>query len=94
MEFTKGEWEVWKDNPRMVLTDKGGYRPNASMLSLASKEEMVANAKLIAAAPDLLEALDKMSQCFQYRIESGEKLTPKEKQIWEQAEKAIEKALK
>ena len=59
MEFkgTKDEWVVSKENPKMVLTISGGYKPNAMMLTSVSKEEMKANAKLIAAAPELLKAL-------------------------------------
>ncbi len=51
---TKGEWEVSKDNPKIILTSNGAYKPNDVMLSLSSAPEMQANAKLIAASPTLL----------------------------------------
>ena len=54
---TQGEWEVYKNNPKMVLTDKGAYSPNARMVAITTKEEMIANAKLIAASKKLLKAL-------------------------------------
>ncbi len=54
---TKGEWEVYKANPKMVLTDLGAYKPSAIMLSTCDKKEMLSNAKLIAAAPLILYAL-------------------------------------
>jgi hypothetical protein len=54
---TQGEWEVYKNNPKMVLTDKGAYSPNARMVAITTKEELIANAKLIAASKKLLKAL-------------------------------------
>ena len=54
---TKGEWEVSKESSEMVLTDNGAYRPNSMLKYSATKEVLFANAKLIAAAPELLKAL-------------------------------------
>ena len=53
---TKGEWEVSKESSEMVLTDNGAYRPNSMLKYSATKEVLFANAKLIAAAPELLKA--------------------------------------
>ena len=74
MEFkgTKDEWVVSKENPKMVLTISGGYKPNAMMLTSVSKEEMKANAKLIAAAPELLEALLEVKEILQKAWPKGE----------------------
>ena len=80
---TKGEWEV-NANTDMILTDNGAYRPNSVMITLATKEELEANAYLIAAAPDLLEALqDLVKICEENNV--GAEL--------ELSKKAIEKAL-
>ena len=80
---TKGGWEIGSDL-KSILTDKGAYRPNAINTVNCSEQELKANAKLIAAAPDLLEAL--MS------IENDKGIIPKT--IWDMRNKAIEKALK
>ena len=65
---TKGEWVVSDKNPMMVLTDNGAYRSNAMQVVNSSVEELKANAKLIAAAPDLLSAL----QHFMTDYKNGE----------------------
>jgi len=90
MEFkgTKGSWEIDKDE-EMVLTDIGGYRPNALQKLNSFKTELKANAQLIAAAPDLLKALQLMVNNFEdYQKETGAK-----NQAIFKAKSAINKAL-
>ena len=57
---TKGKSEVSINNPKMVLTDNGAYKPNAMMLSTASAEEMKANAILISDAFNTVNECDMM----------------------------------
>jgi hypothetical protein len=66
MKHTKGEWTFLKDgcNYRVYRKSKFPSYPNKYIAFIASealdkKEEVEANAKLIAAAPKLLEALQK-----------------------------------
>lgn len=100
MEFTgtKGEWEVWKGNPKMVLTDKGSYKPNVVMLNSASKEEMVANAKLIAAAPENTKCNLESMELLKSLIANGQindlKMISVCKLMIKKQEQAIQKALK
>ena len=103
MEFkgTKGSWRILSKNKKeqfYLITGKDetcnndrdlqvcqinfGFHPIKSQLDCTE-----ANAKLIASAPDLLEALQEMLPHFR-------KLTSTEKEISLKARKAIEKALK
>lgn len=72
MEFkgTKGEWEVYDNGNFPEIKLKGQYVGQICMMpysnaefekAVNSKEENEANAKLIAAAPDLLQALQKIA---------------------------------
>ena len=86
LEFkgTKGEWDtdenlVVRNNERVNICDSW----NMGGESFPNIKEAIANAKLIAAAPDLLEAL--MS------IENDDNSIPKA--IWNMRNKAIAKAL-
>ena len=70
MSYTKGPWEVdcYPDGGFSV-TGKGGhcgldYYVICARTAHARKEETHANARLIAAAPDLLEALQKLERYF------------------------------
>lgn len=55
-KFTKGNWTVL--NNRRVISDKKTVAILHSDMIEASEEEIQANLKLIAAAPEMLEALD------------------------------------
>ena len=89
MEFkgTKGEWYVVGSEPAEIATDK------TSICFLGRQDyfnidiEQRANAKLIAAAPELLEALQKSQK---YLVELG---TPESAQMYYKGMKAINKAL-
>jgi hypothetical protein len=59
-KFTKGEWKYRtnKDYDTTVFNSKNGLTvANVSKWSVKSKEELEANAKLIAAAPEMFESL-------------------------------------
>lgn len=85
MEFkgTKGEWYVVSSEPAEISTDQRTIC-FLSIQDYHNKDiQQIANAKLIAAAPELLEAL--MS------IENDNNTIPKS--IWDMRNKAIKKAL-
>lgn len=69
MEFkgTSGKWNIHEDKEIGLLI--GGYNPISDVCTVhryGDKTEENANAKLIASAPELLEALQKI-----YQIEDG-----------------------
>ena len=72
LEFkgTQGEWVVNVNNPKSMLTNMGGYMPNSIQVVACSKDELLANAKLISAAPELLKALQESQK---YLVELGTK---------------------
>lgn len=53
-KHTPGHWEVEKDDKTVVSTSDYNI---AFVVTLPSKEETTANARLISAAPDMAEAL-------------------------------------
>jgi len=59
LKITKGEWTYSKYEPYDygVYSEEGDGRDIALVRSKKDEEESVANAKLIAAAPELLKAL-------------------------------------
>ena len=88
---TKGEWFscCTDSTPHYLFTHEGelticSFIKNQESGVEYNDEEMKANAKLIAAAPDLLEAL--------LNIENDDNHIPKS--IWDLRNKAINKALK
>jgi|TARA_R110000764_G_scaffold184052_1_gene269721 hypothetical protein len=92
LEFkgTSGEWVVNVNNPKSMLTNMGGYIPNSIQVVACSKDELLANAKLIAAAPDLLDAC-------QFWIENQESDDPSgglNEAFFHNFNNAINKALK
>lgn len=56
-KHTQGEWKVSPANKTRVLVDRDILISDARVTIPIGREEAEANAKLIAAAPDLLEAL-------------------------------------
>lgn len=73
---TKGEWLIDNNYKGMILTEKGGYKPNAMLNTMCSDIELEANAKLISCAPDMLEELKYILTNYdlgvtdKYRLES------------------------
>ena len=86
---TQGEWKV---NAFWAVVDENDYGI-AQIHGIVNEKNWEANAKLIAAAPDLLEALESVALDLFYQIESthGEKTANKYPSIT-QAKKAIKKA--
>lgn len=86
---TKGKWKILptSEYPKWVdVTSKKGVISRTfygDIKTVVYKEEAEANAKLIAAASDLLKALQ--------NIENDDKSIPKK--IWDMRNKAIKKAL-
>ena len=67
MEFkgTSGKWNIHEDNEIGLLI--GGYNPISDVCTVhryGDKTEENANAKLIASAPELLEACESMLKAF------------------------------
>lgn len=93
MEFkgTKGEWKLhgYRHGQVIFSINKRGIKDcDLYEFQYENSDELEANAKLIAAAPDLLEAL----QGIQSHWDSGNFSRKKELRI--AMDKAIEKALK
>lgn len=62
-KHTEGLWNVWQMNRLTVVANhgKGAMLIAECESTFISDEEQVANAKLIAAAPALLEALERIT---------------------------------
>lgn len=73
-KHTKGEWEASQENMRaskywwQIRTGMGAVICNTP----DNSSESEANAKLIAAAPDLLEALIKLSSEYKFGADCGD----------------------
>jgi len=69
MSYTKGPWKVFNDtfNKISITGEDGndGILRVVAQLKGAPKETIQANANLIAAAPEMLEALITVSQFYQ-----------------------------
>ena len=68
MSYTKGKWGFYKHDigeySGHIESDLGNHnvRTIATILAYAEKEECLANAKLIASAPELLNLLKKIDK--------------------------------
>ena len=100
MEFkgTKGEWRIEDklgDETSYLILDKIGYEVCvADSEFIKDIDEVIANAKLIAAAPDLLEALQLVTDELFQAIECINSVeSAKSSTNIKIAEKAINKAL-
>lgn len=74
MKHTKGEWLIQEDFPNRSVEIKNiNHERICSVMPFGnkSKEEFNANAKLIAAAPELLEALIKANKILQLMKDNG-----------------------
>jgi hypothetical protein len=55
---TPGPWKLSEKNPDAVISSVGNYVADCGASMIIPPAEQAANARLIAAAPDLLSALD------------------------------------
>lgn len=67
-EHTKGPWYFHKPQENMNFTIYSQGKTVAEVVSFSVNEEDLANARLIAAAPDLVD----VARCAQLRIVDGE----------------------
>jgi len=71
MVYTKGNWEVNKRASRNVKCNDITIANCSSGQDGVREDEEIANAKLIAAAPDLLEALQTLQTAIGYAAENN-----------------------
>ena len=92
MEFKgiKGKWEVVKDSDSVWI--ESDLWSIADVNKVGTLQEYKANAKLIAAAPKLLKALQEMLDLFHVVTDSLNETKQEESII--KSQKAINKALK
>lgn len=83
MEYTKGPWSKVTSNG--IMTTNGTVVAITTTDGVLSKEAKQANARLIAAAPELLEALIELKEWFDYGNHCEERL-------YNKLEAAIQKA--
>ena len=72
-QFTKGPWVVYRDLPTDVVVSTSGECSLATLdCGCGSRGTQRANAHLIAAAPDLYEALDRLiGEIKDYHVSSS-----------------------
>ncbi len=96
MKHTKGEWKIEKSSLDVYVDEKIDELPSLIASCAHIGNEIEANAKLIAAAPDLLKALQDLtnSDIFKNNIMMQGRATGKTflNNAWKQAEEAIKKA--
>lgn len=95
MKHTSGPWISHSDNNIYPLWDEDGEHAIADTideLKERSKEETEANARLIAAAPDLLVALKSLVQVTNYLIEHNHTFNEVACAYLEEAREAISRA--
>ncbi|OCB77995.1 hypothetical protein [Flavobacterium crassostreae] len=90
---TTKEWRISKDGLEVTASRKGILEGSKRICDIAdfgkSEEEKLANAKLIAAAPELLKALSKMIRMYEEILPTGGW-----QGVYEEALYAIQKATK
>ena len=107
MEFkgTKGEWKVFEEfrnvkilnesNNAMFQSDIDCFDNEDNLHKYYSHNKILANAKLIASAPELLEALITLKKHYEELIDCGDcgNWNPREEDVVINSNKAINKAL-
>ena len=97
LKHTKGEWYYVDGNDSSCEVNVGEtvvsicrWEKNSGIMSI-NREEMEANAKIISAAPDLLEALIEAKELIgNFRL----KIPVPTQDVWEKIDNAINKATK
>lgn len=106
-KFTKGEWDIVHSESKpavnVIGTVLGGKYKIArcpyiicedTEITERDRKEALANAKLIAAAPDLLEALEELHGKTLYKLDaSGKRDTHMDYELFDKVEAALRKAL-
>jgi hypothetical protein len=90
-KFTKGEW-ILNNNSCTIIFENDCSR-DGEIDIIAHCEEAIANAKLVAAAPDMYNALEHIIEYWN-RDRNDEAMHDALWHIIETAEKALEKATK
>ena len=86
---TQGNWKINK-NESLVFAGKTHIRSYPVGMTVEQKNDL----KLIASAPELLEALQAITNNLENWVETGEVLDAKEsKALYDNAKKAINKAI-
>ena len=110
MQHTKGSWKIGKNNIVSTKEEYGECRkghveidaPGWGGLIICHRHEInendnecLANAKLIAAAPELLEALQELLQVKEWKDKNGkdEHYLKAQPVAWQNAKAAINKAV-
>jgi hypothetical protein len=89
-KHTKGEWLNLGYRVDVDVAD--GMSGICEMSDWMPEEEMEANSKLIAAAPELLEVLQDINKYF-VDLQNRCALTPHEERTWKKVSKIIQKAI-
>lgn len=94
MEYTKGKWEAeLKLYPYSIWSkQKNGREIPIADVHKQPKDEELANAQLIAAAPDLYEALKGLA--IAYNVDAESVIVNQDPEYWQRALKAITKVKK
>lgn len=72
-KHTPGPWAVQRER-YVVATSARAFIATVNVPCIIPSEVASANARLIAAAPDLLEALRKIAECRHYSVDEGENM--------------------
>lgn len=91
MPHTPGPWHVSRSSAYVRYTQSDGTHPNICDVGTwsATPEELVANARLIAAAPELLDSLQEMKALAEIKFGN---LDPDANVLFEKAKVVIRKA--
>lgn len=93
MEYTKGEWKVgFPEDGTLFIRVRTSRAVRRIATIFDNREENLANAQLIAAAPDLYEALKALTTHFKLSPHLDNLRTGYDEDYIEQAERAIAKA--
>jgi hypothetical protein len=71
MTYTPGPWEVEVDKSGEVTVYEAVTRENIDICTMSGNMSDRSNGRLIAAAPDLLEALKEIAAGATYRLSKG-----------------------